>query len=217
MTVTIDVWFDYICPFSLITRRVLQEALPRQDVVLEWHPFEVNPDCAVEVGEYPRGIWEAEVRPLAERVGVELPSPPGTPLRRSRMAFLGYQFALDHGVGTAYTERVSTAYFHEWADISDPVELTRLAAEVGLDPRAYRAAILSERYTRRHLDAVAEARGRHGVTMVPTVAIGPWRREGVPGKEELLRAVERAAATAPTPTTPLESVPTTVATLARVA
>ncbi|MEU7687601.1 DsbA family protein, partial [Streptomyces spectabilis] len=76
MTVTIDVWFDFICPYSLITRHVLARALDGKDAAPAFHPFEVNPNCVEEAGEYPRGVWENSVRPLGAERGVHLAGPP---------------------------------------------------------------------------------------------------------------------------------------------
>ncbi|MFC8453190.1 DsbA family protein [Kitasatospora sp. NPDC057223] len=195
MTVDIDIWFDYICPYSLITRQVLARAVTGAgtDTRTTLHPFEVNPHCVEEAGEYPRGVWENSVRPLARRHGVPLPGPPGTPLRRARMAFTGYQYALEQGAEPAYSDLVFHAYFHDWQDISDPVVLTALARRAGLDPLAYRSAILSARYARLHRQAEAAARASAAVTMVPVVVIGSWRIDGVPSRAQLDAAIGRAA------------------------
>ncbi|CCB78475.1 MULTISPECIES: DsbA family oxidoreductase [Streptomycetaceae] len=212
MPVTVDVWFDYICPFSLIARRVVAGALADRDrngtgngdgdgtvdgegrVEVCWRPFELNPDCAEEAGEYPRGVWENSVLPLAARYGVALGRPPGRVLRRSRAAFTGYQYAAEHGAGTAYNDLVFSAYFQQGMDISDTAVLALLAGRVGLDRRDFRAALGSPRYTDRHLRAVAEARRVDRVSMVPTVAIGSWRVEGVPSTEQIQRALAGARA-----------------------
>ncbi|GGT64200.1 DsbA family oxidoreductase [Streptomyces purpureus] len=199
MTVRIDIWFDYICPYSLIARQVLARATaPARTGGLQvetvWHPLEVNPNCVEEAGEYPRGVWENAVRPLAERLGAKVPGPPGHPLRRARMAFFGYQYALEQDAATRYSDAVFHAYFHQWQDISDPVVLTALAAGCGLDPRAFRQALLSPRYTRLHIEADARARGVTGATMVPVVTIGTWRMDGVPTDDDLAGAITAQSA-----------------------
>lgn len=194
MTVSIDIWFDYICPYSLITRKVLADALNGRDARATWHPFEVNPNCVEEAGEYPRGVWENSVRPLGEDRGVPLPGPPGAPLRRARMALLGYQYALEQGAEAAYNDQVFRAYFHDWQDISDPTVLTVLAGQAGLDRAAYRSAIMSARYARRHEQSLEDARGKAAVEMVPVLVVGNRRFDGVPTVRELAGAVDEAAA-----------------------
>ncbi|MFI8930505.1 DsbA family protein [Streptomyces sp. NPDC053474] len=202
MTVTVDVWFDFICPYSLITRHVLAKALHGRDAVPAFHPFEVNPNCVEEAGEYPRGVWENSVRPLGAERGVHLAGPPGTPLRRARMALLGYQYAREHGAGARYTDLVFSAYFHHWQDISDPTVLADLAVEAGLDRAGFRAAIMSARYARAHQQSLAHARGPAQVTMVPVIVAGQRRIDGVPTAEELARAVEEALAASAVPAVP---------------
>ncbi|MFD0570577.1 DsbA family protein [Kitasatospora gansuensis] len=115
--------------------------------------------------------------------------PPGYPLRRTRLAFGGYQFALEQGCGDVYNNRVFDAYFEDWQDISDPVVLVRIATGIGLDGAAFRAALMSERYAARHLSAVAEAREKEEVLSCPTVAVGSWRASGVLGAEEIMAAL----------------------------
>ncbi|MGH4033390.1 DsbA family oxidoreductase [Actinomycetota bacterium Odt1-20B] len=195
MTVTVDLWFDYICPYSVITRHVVADVLAGRDATAVWHPFEVNPNCVEEAGEYPRGVWEASVRPLARKHGAPLAGPPGAPLRRARMALVGYQYALEQGRADAYNDQVFHAYFDEWQDISDPVVLTPLARRAGLDPTEYRAALLSNRYGLRHRRADEAARTEAGITMVPVLTIGAERIDGVPSREQLAEALDRAERT----------------------
>ena len=196
MSVTVHVWFDYICPFSLIARKLLTEAVTGRDVTCVWHPFETNPHCVEEAGEYPPGAWNRLVTPLAARYDVPLAGAPQNPLRRARLAFVGYQYALDCGAGQAYNDRLFTAYYYQWRDISDPVELTRLAADAGLDPGRFRDAVLSPRYTRRHLDALDHARDREAITGVPVISVAGERLDGFHGVPEpalLAKALDGAA------------------------
>ncbi|GGV53981.1 DsbA family oxidoreductase [Streptomyces spectabilis] len=202
MTVTIDVWFDFICPYSLITRHVLARALDGKDAAPAFHPFEVNPNCVEEAGEYPRGVWENSVRPLGAERGVHLAGPPGTPLRRARMALLGYRYAAEHGAGARYTDLVFGAYFHHWQDISDPTVLAALAVEAGLDRAGFRAAIMSARYARAHQQGLAHARGQAQVSMVPVIVAGQRRIDGVPTAAELAGAVDEAIAAGTAPAAP---------------
>ncbi|WP_433889492.1 DsbA family oxidoreductase [Streptomyces sp. CA-111067] len=195
MEARIDFWFDYVCPYSMINRQVLSKVSSATGVPVVWHPFELHPYGPADGGEYPRELWQDHIRPQAAGVGVRLNGgPPGTPLRRSRLAFAGYQYALEHGVGAAYNNRVFDAYFSGWSDISDPVELVAVARDLGLDQKEFRAALMSAGYAARHLHAVAVAREQAHVLTVPTIGIGTWRAQKLVHPREVLDALRAVGA-----------------------
>lgn len=72
-------------------------------------------------------------------VGLKLPSV--SPQPHMALAWEGYQFTREHGKGGASNGRVLRAFFQEDLDIGDIEVLTRLAAELGLDPVALNISI----------------------------------------------------------------------------
>jgi predicted DsbA family dithiol-disulfide isomerase len=187
MTLTIDVWFDYICPFSVMTRQVLAEAVTDPDVRTVWRAYELHPEGTPPPGEgdYPERVWENSVLPMAERLGVKLGSAPSLPLPRTGCALLGHRYAEREGAGAAYSDRVFDAHFLEHLDISDPGLLTDLAAEAGLDRRGFHAHITSGAAAEEYRHEQEEARRTHRIHTVPTLTIGTWRTEGVPSADRL--------------------------------
>lgn len=195
MEARIDFWFDYVCPYSMITRQVLSRVSSATGVPVVWHPFELHPYGPADGGQYPRGLWQHTIRRQAAEVGVRLnEGPPGSPLRRCRLAFAGYQYALEHGVGAAYNNRVFDAYFSGWSDISDPVELVAIARDLGLDPSRFRAALMSAGYAARHTREVTAAHEQAHVLTVPTVAVGTWRAQKLVHQREVLSALRAIGA-----------------------
>ncbi len=104
-----------------------------------------------------------------ERYGLEINEGPfGI---SSRAAHIGGQYAEAQGVGEAYHEAVLRAYWHEARDISDTAVLAEVATTVGLDSRAYLAALDEPVYVERVMVDVAEAFD-YGLNGVPALVFG---------------------------------------------
>ncbi|MEU6062805.1 DsbA family protein, partial [Streptomyces sp. NPDC047097] len=102
MPLTIDVWFDFICPFSVMTRKVLTDTVSDDDgILVRWRPFELHPDGIPATGkkDYPDGVWENSVLPMGERFGVPFRQDPPSPLPHTGRALRGHHFADLHGAG----------------------------------------------------------------------------------------------------------------------
>lgn len=197
MSIEIKVWSDFVCPFCLIAERPLLDAVRESglEVELEWMPFELRPyptpTLRPEDG-YLQTVWPRAVYPVAAQHEVELKLPSVSPQPYTALAWEGYQFAREHGQGSAYNGRVLRAFFQEDQDIGDIAVLTQLAAELGLDPAAFRQALEERRYREVHQQALAQAQAQD-VTAVPTVLIGSRRFSGVQDKAVLLQALRAAA------------------------
>jgi predicted DsbA family dithiol-disulfide isomerase len=192
--VVIRIWSDYVCPFCMLAERPLAEALAGfgpGEVEVEWQPFELRPYPQPTLrpeDPYLPAVWQRSVYPLARRLGVDITLPTVSPQPYTRLAFEGFQYAAEHGRGDAYTRRLFRAFFQEDRDLGDPAQLTALAAEVGLDAGAYRAALDAGTYRERHRRALREA-AAHAIRSVPTLLVGDTRIEGVPQPAPLRRAV----------------------------
>ncbi|MFJ6700833.1 DsbA family protein [Streptomyces sp. NPDC091272] len=196
MSLTVNVWFDYLCPFSVMTSKVIADAALGPDVALRWRPYELHPGGVPASGkrDYPEGVWENSVVPMAERLGLDFRLAPTRRLPRTQPAMHGHRYAERHGVALPYDNRVFDAYFHEDRDIEDPATLAELAGEVGLDPAEFHAWTVSRAAEAEHLAAQEEARLLHRIHTVPTLVIGAWRSEGVPNALRLREVVEELTA-----------------------
>lgn len=197
MSVSIRVWSDYVCPFCLLAEGPIHEATEGLDVTVEWMPFELRPHPTPTLrpeGDYLQNIWARVVYPMARRIGVPIHLPDVSPQPYTRLAFEGYQYALEHGAGARYTPRVLRAFFQENRDIGQLDVLTDIAAELGLDTADFRKALEEGRYTRAHQKALALAEA-HQITSVPTLIVGDVHRiEGVPDPKQLRAAIQAVAA-----------------------
>ncbi|MCZ7416819.1 MULTISPECIES: DsbA family oxidoreductase [unclassified Streptomyces] len=184
----IRIWFNYVSPFSMLTRRLLGSALADPAVEVRWLPHEGG---GQRLGAPPPSalVWEFGVRRLAWRLGLEIgrSAPPPT---GGRLALRGYQYACDQGLGEEYSEHVYAAYFLEKHDIGQLGPLVRVAGLAGLEPEAFRRAVTSQHYAQRHRAALREGRN---VTVVPTLACGGHRIEGVPTVAQIERLTAGAA------------------------
>ncbi|NUW41479.1 DsbA family oxidoreductase [Nonomuraea rhodomycinica] len=196
MTVQIKIWSDYVCPFCLLARQPIAEAVAGRDVTVEWMPFELRPEPTPTLrpeGDYLRGVWSRVVYPMARRMGVEIRLPDVSPQPYTRLAFEGYQFAKERGLADAYNDRLLRAFFEDGADIGDLDVLERLAAELALPAADFRAALEQGSYAEAHAAALAEA-AAYRIAVVPTLLVGDVRIEGMPKADALREAIDGAEA-----------------------
>jgi predicted DsbA family dithiol-disulfide isomerase len=168
-----------------------------KDVGVEWMPFELRPEPHETLrpeGDYLRRAWQQSVYPLARRMGVPINLPPVSPQPHTHLAFEGYQFAKQHGMGNDYNHRVLTAFFVEGKDIGDIGVLAALAGEVGLDRAAFETALRERTYREVHRRALRHAYEEAGVSGVPMFVIGDRVLTGLQGTEALEAVIEAAPA-----------------------
>ena len=155
-TLSIDVFFDFICPWCLIGQRHLQRALellrleqPEVEVDLRWRGVQLLPDMA-RTGQPFEAFYrkrlgseeavrqrQAQVRAAAEAAGVNIDFS-----RISRMPNTADAHRLlQRAVALGEPERVEAllaelfaAYFQQGKDLGDPVTLLQIAQACGLSP-----------------------------------------------------------------------------------
>ncbi len=147
---TVDVVSDIVCPWCFIGKRKLEHALtelratdPALDVVVRWHPFELNPDLPAEGIARARyverkfgGAERADqvyrrVRDAGEAVGLALRF---DRIEQQPNTFDGHRliaWAQKQGDATPLVERLFQAFFLEGRRIGERGELARLAADCG--------------------------------------------------------------------------------------
>jgi predicted DsbA family dithiol-disulfide isomerase len=193
---TIEVFADFVCPFCYLTEQPLADAAEGRDVQIAWRPFELRPEPTPTPrpeGDDLRSTWRQVVYPMAERMGVPIVLPQVSPQPHSRLAFEGFAYAAERGLGQRYTERIFRAFFVAQRDIGRPEVLTDVAMELGLDADDFRAALDSGRYAQTHQRALRRARELE-ITTVPTLIVDGRRLEGVPSAESLHRLLNAVVA-----------------------
>ncbi|MGH3538677.1 MAG: DsbA family oxidoreductase [Pseudonocardiaceae bacterium] len=195
MPTTIEVFSDFVCPFCYLAEQLLADAIEGRDVQVAWQPFELRPEPVPTLrpeGDYLQSTWERVVYPMAERLGVPIVLPAVSPQPYSRLAFEGFAFATEHGIGQRYTQRIFRTFFVEQRDIGQPKILTDVAADLGLNTDEFQAALESGRYADAHQQALRRAQ-KLQITVVPTFIVEGRRLEDMPSAASLHRLLDRTA------------------------
>nr|WP_325248275.1 DsbA family oxidoreductase [Amylibacter sp.] len=182
----LDIISDPICPWCYIGKTKLDRALgkhPEHDLVIEWHPFQLNPTMARE-GMDRREYLETKfggkdgavnvygaIAQAAEDAGIEInfEGIKRTPSTLNAHRLL--HWAALEGRQNAVVDRLFKAYFKDGQDISDHDVLVDIASGTGLDGDMIRRLLESEADVSEIQERDAAAR-EQGVTGVPCFVIG---------------------------------------------
>ncbi len=159
-------------------------------------PFELRPYPTPTLrpeDEYLPTAWKQGVYPAAERMGIAIRLPTISPQPYTRKAFLGLQYAAEHGQADAYVVAVLRAFFQQDSDIGDTEVLKAILQDLGLDPSGLDGVLASPLHGERHDAALREAR-EMGIRAVPAVAVGNRPFSGTPRPEALRAEILRQAA-----------------------
>jgi predicted DsbA family dithiol-disulfide isomerase len=210
---SIDVVSDVVCPWCWIGKRRLEEALAQRSEadgapVINWHPFELNPD--IPPGGLDRRSYleqkfggperAKQIYARVEAAGREVGIPfdferiVRQPNTRDAHRLIAWAQATNPSAAAALVERLFRAYFIEGVDIGDLESLARLAGEAGFDALAAASCLQSD--GERGAVAAAEEHARQlGVSGVPFFIFN--QRLAVSGAqppEVLLDAIAQAQA-----------------------
>jgi predicted DsbA family dithiol-disulfide isomerase len=154
-SVTIDVHFDFVCPWCLIGKRNLDAAIsrfaslrPDVGVKVRWHSHQLLPD--MPVGGVPYQAFyvarlgsasavaarRAQVQEVARAAGVQLAFDRIEVMPNTRAAHNLVAWAVTTGAGfqpASLIDRLFTGYFMDGEDIGDPDVLERIGLACGLD------------------------------------------------------------------------------------
>ncbi|MDR7037948.1 putative DsbA family dithiol-disulfide isomerase [Methylobacterium sp. BE186] len=182
-------WIDFVCPYCLLGEHVIRAASEGLEVDLVWMPFELRPYPTPTLrpeDAYLPTAWKQGVYPAAERMGIAIRLPTVSPQPYTRKAFLGLQYAVEHGRGDAYVDAVLRAFFQQDRDIGDTDVLKAIVQDLGLDPLGLDGVLASPLSGERH-DAALRVAREAGIRAVPSVAVGNRLFSGTP-QPEILRA-----------------------------
>jgi predicted DsbA family dithiol-disulfide isomerase len=191
----LDIISDPICPWCYIGKRFLDQALaarPDHPFVIEWHPFQLNPDMPAE-GMERRSYLEAKFGGQQEAVKAYLPV-----MERAEAAGLTINFEaikrtpntldahrLIHWAGIEDRQEAAAmalfrAYFEEGRDIGDLDVLADIADALDMDAAVVRKLLQSDADIADIRTRDAQFR-KMGINSVPTFIVGG--QHAVPGAQ----------------------------------
>lgn len=175
----LDILFisDYVCPYCLVGKEALKIALEELGLEAEiaWHPYELTEEPAERVDTYHDEVRKSKYQILykpCEELGLDMKLPPNViPRPYSRLAFEGWYFACDQGLGDAYNDLMYRAYFIDEKDIGDLDVLVSLAESIGLNGTAFKKALEDGVYSKKEKEAVAYAKNVLQVKGLPSIYV----------------------------------------------
>ncbi len=193
--VTLDILSDPVCPWCYIGKANLDRALERagdHPFLVEWHPFQLNPDMPAE-GADRRTYLEtrlggparaaaayAYVLDHAARAGLTLALDRISRVPNTLDAHRLIHWAGHEGVQTRVVSALFAAYWQDGRDIGDSEVLCDIADGAGLDA-AMIARLLAGDADRADIMARDANARAQGVTGVPNFIVG--RRHAVSGAQ----------------------------------
>ncbi len=194
-TVKLDVLSDPICPWCYIGKTHLERALasaPRNPFVIEWHPFQLNPDMPVE-GMGRREYLErkfggkegavqayAPVVEHAERAGLSIDFDGMTRTPNTLDAHRLIHWAGIEGKQSEAVTALFNAYFVEARDIGSHDVLADIADGLDMDASVVRRLLQSDADRQSIKDRDRHSR-EMGVNSVPTFIVAG--QHAVPGAQ----------------------------------
>lgn len=168
---------DFVCPYCIIAEEALKQALAETgtEASVKLYPYELTVEPQEQVDtfhdEKRRAGYQILEEP-AKQLGLDIKLPPAVvPRPYTRLAFEGWHYAQEKGVGDAYADSVYRAYFIEEKNIGKIDVLTELAIHVGLKAEEFRRILKDGIYTQAQKQAIAYTKQTFDVRYVPTVYI----------------------------------------------
>ena len=180
-TLHVDVIADWVCPWSFLGKRRLDEALAsvHGPVQVTWHPFQLNPGMPPEGKDFETYLRDKFGDPVklapSLRQLTEQGEKEGINFRFDRIARVPntidahrlMHLAEAEGIDTNdLADRLFRAFFEDGKDISNAAVLTTIGVETGLDASDIRATFDNDDTRRIVLAQEAQMR-QNGVESLP--------------------------------------------------
>lgn len=193
--VKLDILSDPICPWCYIGKANLDralEAVPNHPFIIEWHPFQLNPDMPRDGMDHRAyletkfGGKEGAVRAYApvvehaEKAGLNIDFEAMQRTPNTLDAHRLIHWAGIEGKQTAAVSSLFKAYFTEGRDIGNRETLADLADGIGLDASVILRLLQSDADEELIRDRDAHSR-KMGVNSVPTFIVA--NKHAVPGAQ----------------------------------
>jgi predicted DsbA family dithiol-disulfide isomerase len=178
MTITLDLYSDYVCPWCYFMTRRIERLHKEYDIATVWHPFPLHPDTPEE-GRSLEEIYSRYPYPTRDMLehlrrnarALNLPYGERTMTYNSRLAQELGCWAEAQGRGEAFHEEAFRAYFVELQNLARTPVLLGIVRQAGLDPDGAEEVLATRAYA-AEVDRHWKSAREQGVKAVPTIVVG---------------------------------------------
>lgn len=168
---------DFVCPYCIVAKEALYQALAELhlEAEIQIQPYELTEEPKKQVDTFHDEVRKEHYQVLkapAKELGLDIKLPPAiVPRPYTRLAFEGWHYAKEKGLGDQYADRMYQAYFLEEQDIGRLEILTKLAVEVGLPSEEFQEVLEKGTYQNIQKEAVGYAKETLQIRHVPTIYV----------------------------------------------
>jgi predicted DsbA family dithiol-disulfide isomerase len=188
MTRNVDVYYDYVCPYTYVASKREPLLKADYDVEFNWKSWEIHPERP-----HPP-LMRRSVTPsyitasLGREINVEFTLPEHR--SNSRNALIGAEIAKKMGKFKQYHESIWRVHWDEKKDIADLDVLKGVASNAGIDPEIFERELSNPEFNAILKQNDKEA-DRIGVESVPSYVLGKRIVVGNIFMRDLKRELER--------------------------
>lgn len=200
MTVRLDVWSDYVCPYCYAVAFSLKRLQASHDVEIHWRAYELRPAGAPPMDPAYRDYIETTSRPhfnqmMRTQHGIEPnPGPFGIITRAALIGEKAAHALYSETTAARYHNAVTEAYWLHAQDISDRAVLEPIAVACGMDGATFLAALDDPQYEKAVLADIYQAY-RYNLQGVPALIFAErYYVSGAQPYETLVSVVEQIQA-----------------------
>ena len=190
MSIIIQAFSDYVCPYCYLGETVLQRAAAATgaEVVRRAYPLSEAGASPLDAQRL-NAAWENMIYPTAAKLGVEIRRP--SRLSSTRQAHEAAAWARRQGRFESFHAKLFRACFVEDKDLGELSVLKEIAWQSGLNPGELER-VLAERQMAEDVDEDLLIAQTYGVSLVPTFVVSGHLLRGVQEEAMLIKVIELA-------------------------
>lgn len=195
MSIQVEVFYDYVCPFCYLGEVPFEQAIEGLDVDVRLCPYELRrppvPKTDPMHDEAKLKRFDEVLLPAAKKLGVEMKLPWISPHPYTTLTFQGYYLAKEAGKEKEYNHKIFHSFYVDEMDIGEPEIIGNVLKELGIAPEAWAQVQAEGRYL-PELDQDKQYAREREVKAIPTFIIGSQRLTGIHTVEEFQQAIADA-------------------------
>ncbi len=190
----ITVFYDYICPFSYIGSKRIQNIAGDYGIEIEWKGFEIHPEYPSDGKLRKRSLKMAKVNESLKSVMDEEESKFKLPgfVTNTKMALEAAEFAKTQGKFLEFHNSCYDSYMINRENIGDINVILEIGESIGIDKHRLQEALTNKEMT-DSLESYKEDAKKADVFGVPTILFNDFRIHGVQSIETYKSFIKKFA------------------------